>query len=72
VTVARVIGVILIFVAILSFSWGAVTITRSTNLLGIGSVEPHRHVQLPIPPIVGGVALATGVVLLLAGRRRVS
>lgn len=73
-TAARVIGVILIAVALVSFIWGGVSYTREEQVLDVGPFEANAETRetIPLPPIIGGVALVAGIVLLLAGRRQPS
>jgi hypothetical protein len=70
--VSRVLGVLLILMAIVSFSWGAVSFTRSTNVLDVGPIQVRKESKktIPLPPVVGGVALVAGVALLWTGRGR--
>jgi hypothetical protein len=44
-----------------------------TNLAIRGSVEARKETQktIPLPPLVGGVTLVGGIVLVLVGARRV-
>jgi len=73
-TAARVVGVILIVIALISFIWGGVSYTREEQVLDVGPFEATAETRetIPLPPIIGGVALVAGIVLLLAGRRQPS
>ncbi len=65
------IGVILIVLGVLSLAYQGITYTTHKKVLDIGPLQAttEEHKTIPLPPILGGVALVGGVVLLLAGRR---
>ena len=72
-TFTRILGSILVLVGLVALIWGGVFWTREKTVLDIGPVEARAQERegVPISPIVGGVILAAGVVLLLVpGRRR--
>jgi UDP-N-acetylmuramyl pentapeptide phosphotransferase/UDP-N-acetylglucosamine-1-phosphate transferase len=66
-------GVILIIVGVISLAFQGITYTRHKKVLQVGSFEAttEQHKTIPLPPIIGGVALVAGVALLMAGRRAV-
>lgn len=70
---APLIGVILIVLGVVSLAYQGITYTTHKKVLDIGPLEAttEQHKTIPLPPILGGVALVGGVVLLLAGRRTV-
>ena len=56
---------------ILAFAYqGVIWVTTKENVARIGPIEIQRERDVPIPiaPIVGGVALAAGVILLATRR----
>ncbi len=69
--VATVIGIILIILGIISLIFQGISYTKEKQILDIGPLKAKTQERktIPIPPIVGGVMLAAGVVLLLAGGR---
>lgn len=70
---APLIGVILIVLGVVSLAYQGITYTTHKKVLDIGPLEAttEQHKTIPLPPILGGVALVGGVVLLLARRRTV-
>ena len=69
----RILGIILIVVGILSLTLGGFTYKKERKTFDVGPIEAHvdEKKTVPIPPIVGGIALAAGVVLVfLPGRSR--
>jgi uncharacterized membrane protein len=65
------IGVLLIVFGLAALAYQSFTYTSRETVLDIGPVHAtaDRQKTLPLPPIVGGVAVAGGVVLLIAGVR---
>lgn len=65
-------GVILIVVGVIGLVMGGLSWTQSETVLEMGPVEitAQEEKTLPVPPIVGGLALAAGVVLLMGARKR--
>jgi uncharacterized membrane protein YidH (DUF202 family) len=71
---ASLVGILLIVVGVIGLAVGGINYTRREKVIDIGPIQAtaEKHERIPLPPIVGGVALAAGVVLLLAGNRRTS
>jgi hypothetical protein len=63
------VGVLLIVLGVIALAYQGITYTTHKKVLDIGPIEAtkEQHKTLPIPPIVGGVALLGGVILLVAG-----
>lgn len=69
---AQIIGVLLIVGGLAALLMGGFSFTRSEEVLDIGPVEAtvERRERVPLPPIVGGLALAAGVALLFVGSKK--
>jgi hypothetical protein len=65
-------GIVLIVLGALALIYQGFDYTRHRNVIDVGpvhaSVNSQEHV--PIPPIMGGLALALGAVLLVAGAKK--
>ena len=63
----RPIGIVLIVLGLLGVVYGGLTYTTKENVVDLGAIAVTRDKQhsLPIPPVVGGLALLGGVVLLV-------
>lgn len=63
----------MIVLGVVSLAYQGITYTTHKKVLDIGPLEAttEQHKTIPLPPILGGVALVGGVVLLLARRRTV-
>lgn len=66
------IGVVLIVVGLAALAYQGITYTSRETVIDIGPVHAtaDRDKTIPLPPIVGGVAVAAGVLLLIAGARK--
>ena len=71
-TVTRILGVILIVVGLVGLLFGGVFWTREKTIVDLGPIEAKAQERdgFAISPVVGGVILVAGVVLLLVPARR--
>jgi hypothetical protein len=67
-----IIGVVLIVFGLAALVYQGITYTSRETVLDIGPIHAtaDRQRTLPLPPIVGGVAVVGGVLLLITGARR--
>ena len=67
----RLIGIVLIVIGVLALAYQGVTYTTHKKVLDIGPIQATttEHKTIPLPPILGGLALVGGIVLLVAGRK---
>lgn len=68
----RIAGILLIVLGLVSLALGGISYTKKEKVIDIGPIEAtaERHKTIPLPPLLGGLALAGGVVLLIAGSRK--
>jgi hypothetical protein len=66
------IGIILIVVAIAAFAYQGISFTTREKVVDIGPLHmtAEKTRTLPLPPIVGGIALVGGIVLLVMGAKK--
>lgn len=70
----RIVGLVLVVIGLVALLWGGISWTREETVADLGPLEiqSEQRETLPLPPIVGGVALVAGVLLLvLPARTRV-
>ena len=62
-------GILLVVVGALVLAYQGINYTREKNVVDMGSVHitKESRERIPLPPILGGLALAGGVVLLVIG-----
>lgn len=67
-----IIGVVLIILGIVSFVYEGITFKTKEKVLEVGPIEAtaEKTKRIPLPPVVGGLALAGGIALLIIGARR--
>ena len=69
-------GIVLIVLGALALAlaYQGINYTRQKKVLDVGSVHltTETHERIPLPPILGGLALVGGVVLLVVGARNKS
>ena len=64
-------GLILIAVGMVGLAWGGITYTTRETVVDLGPIHATRDKthQLPLPPVVGAVALLGGAALLIASKK---
>jgi hypothetical protein len=69
---ATIIGIILIALGIAGFALGGFSFTKKEKVLDVGPVEATADDKktVPIPPLLAGIAVVGGVILVAAGSRR--
>jgi hypothetical protein len=65
-------GIILIVLGCLALAYQGIRYTTQENVIDIGSlkVTASEKKTLPLPPIVGGLALVAGIALVVADRKK--
>jgi len=66
------IGIILIVIGIVAFAYQGITYKTREKVVDIGPIQmtAEKTKTLPLPPLVGGVALVGGIVLLVIGSKK--
>lgn len=64
-------GVILIVFGLVALAVGGINYTRREKVIDIGPITAtaEKHESIPLPPVVGIVAVIAGVVLVVTGSR---
>lgn len=67
-----VVGIVLIALGVIALAYQGISYTTTERVVDIGplKVDAKKEKTIPLPPILGGVAVAAGVVLLIAGARK--
>jgi hypothetical protein len=66
------VGVALIVLGVLALAYQGITYTAREKIIELGPLNASvdKEKSIPLPPIVGVMALAGGVVLVIAGVRK--
>ena len=66
-----IVGIILIVIGVIALAYGGFSFTSTEKVAEIGplKVEKEKTRTVPLPPILGVVAVVGGVALLFVGRR---
>jgi len=64
-------GILLVVAGALILAYQGINYTREKRVIDMGPmhVTQESHEHIPLPPILGGLALVGGVVLLVIGAR---
>ncbi len=64
-------GILLILLGVAALMYQGITYTKSEKLLDLGPIHATTETQktIPLPPVVGGLALVGGIVILVLGAR---
>jgi hypothetical protein len=68
----RIAGYILIVIGVISLAIGGISYTKREKVLDLGPLQAtaERQKTIPLPPLLGALALAGGVALVIAGSKR--
>ncbi len=68
-----IIAIILIAVGIAALAYQGITYTTREKVVDLGPIQmtAEKSKTIPLPPILGAVALVGGIVLLIVGGRKV-
>jgi hypothetical protein len=65
------VGIILIVLAVIAFSYQGITYTKREKVLDLGPIQAtaEKKETIPLPPLVGAAALIGGVALVFVGSK---
>lgn len=71
-TITTTLGILLIVLGIVTFVYQGFSYTKRENIAQIGDLKITADTQKTVylPPVLGGLSLAAGTILVLVGRRR--
>ncbi len=66
-----IVGLILIAIGIIALAYGGFSYTKREKVIDAGplQVSANREKTVPLPPILGGICLVGGIVLVVVGTR---
>ncbi len=68
----KLLGIILVVLGVLALVYQGIQYTSREKIIDIGSIKVSADTKkrIPLPPIVGGLALVAGIALILADRKK--
>lgn len=65
-------GILLVVLGSLALAYQGITYTHRVNVINVGPIHATADEEktIPLPPILGAIALAGGIVLLVVGGRQ--
>ncbi|HET9401328.1 MAG TPA: hypothetical protein VFO34_10280 [Candidatus Acidoferrales bacterium] len=68
---ATIVGILLVILGVIALAYQGITYTTHKDVVDVGPIHATKteHKTIPLPPVLGGLALAGGVVLLLVGNK---
>lgn len=65
-------GIVMVVLGALALAYQGINYTREKNVVDLGSMHITAETQdrIPLPPVVGGLALVGGIALLVVGARQ--
>ena len=68
----KILGIILIVLGIVAFAYGGISYTKEKKIIDIGPIEATKKETktIPLPPVLGGLLVVGGIVVLVAGGRK--
>jgi len=69
---AGIVGIILIAIGIIALAYGGFSYTKREKIIDAGplQVSADREKTVPFPPILGGVCLVGGIILVIVGNKK--
>ena len=71
-TARQIVGMVLVAIGMVSLLWGGISWTHEETVVDFGPIEARARERetVPLPPLLGAIALTGGVILLLVPAAR--
>jgi hypothetical protein len=65
-------GILLVILGVLALAYQGINYTRQETVLDVGPIHAtaEKHERIALPPILGGLMLVGGIVLLVTGSKQ--
>lgn len=65
-------GIVLVVLGIFALAYQGITYTKHEKVLDVGPLHAEKDTTktIPLPPVLGGLALVGGVVLIIVGSKQ--
>jgi hypothetical protein len=67
----KMLGILLIVFGVVALAYGGFSFTHKEKILDIGPIQAtaDKRETIPLPPVVGGIALVGGIAMLVMGKK---
>ena len=68
---STILGIVLVILGVFALAYQGITYTKREKVVDLGPIHATKDTTktIPLPPILGGLALVGGIVLLAAGSK---
>jgi hypothetical protein len=68
----KILAILLIVFGAVALAYGGIGYTRREKVLDIGPIHAtaEKHEYIPLPPVLGGLALVGGIAMLVMGGKK--
>ena len=68
----KIVGILLLVLGVVALAYGGITYTTREKVIDIGPIEAtaENRETIPLPPVLGALALIGGIALMIADSRR--
>ena len=68
----KIVAIVLIVLGAISLAYGGISYTTRETVVDIGPIEAtaERHKTVPLPPVLGGIAVVAGIAMLFVGSKK--
>ena len=72
VKLVTIVGILLVIIGVIGLAIGGISYTKEKTVVDIGPIKATADTRetIPIPPVLGGLALVGGVVLIATGAKK--
>lgn len=69
---STILGIVLLIFGIFALAYQGITYTKRDKILDVGPIHATKDTTktVPLPPILGGLALVAGVILIVVSARK--
>jgi hypothetical protein len=69
---ATIVGILLVIIGVIGLAYGGISYTKEKTVVDIGPIKATADSRetIPVPPVLGGLALIGGVVLIVIGAKK--
>ena len=67
-----IVGILLVIIGVIGLAYGGISYTKDKTVVDLGPIKAtaEERKTIPVPPIVGGLVLVGGIVLLVTGAKK--